>query len=273
MVVERILVIGRTQPDWDKREGDIVSCTVGITEDCQWRRLRHAALSSVIGLRTFTWSDIDMIQPSGKYRDPRPESRELNPRVKDPIIVNNRILDKSVRRGYVEACVEPSVARMRMEKKTLGIIKPVDLEFEITKNPEKKEDESELTLLDFMDSDDENAAKMARDIAWKKEYAKYPIEVRFSFRCGDECETKKPHDMKVLDIELFMLYRHSTKGRNMDEAIEVMSKKIERDNANLDIYLGLGTHRYYPFKSYMVGSSMRFKKDIKATPIQHNEGG
>jgi hypothetical protein len=267
--VERILVIGKTQPDWDKREGDIVSCTVGITPECHWRRIRHAPLSSVKELRTFTWADIDMVSPKGPKRDPRPESRELNPTVKDPIRVDRRILDRGIRRGYVEACIQTSIAKMRAGKKTLGIIRPLDLDFKITKSPEKKDYETQMSLLDWMASDDPYAAKLARDIAWKKEYAKKPIEVRFQFYCGDECELENGHDMKVLDIELFMLYRHSaTKGRSMDEAIEVMARKIESDNKKLDIFLGLGTHRYYPFKSYMVGSSMRFQKDVKPLPIE-----
>jgi hypothetical protein len=192
--------------------------------------------------------------------------------IKDPIRVQDRIFDKGIRKGIVEACVQRSVAKMRKAKKTLGIIKPVDLDFEIIKNPVKKDDESQTMLLDWMESVDPAAARMKRDIAWKKQYAQKPIEVRFSFNCGEECEVKDRHDMKVLDIELFMLYRHSaTKGRSMDEAIEVMAKKIETDNAKLDIFLGLGTHRYYPFKSYMVGSSMRFKKDVIAKPTLQME--
>ncbi len=267
MGVEKLLIIGKTQPDWDKREGDIVSCTVGITERFDWRRLRHARLSTVVDLRTFTWAEIDMVQPSGSNRDPRPESRELNPSVMNPITISERIADKGIRRGYVEACVQHSVASMRNEQKTLGIIKPLDLQFEINKNPQKVEGETQTSLLDWMSSDDPSVLRLKRDIAWKKEYAKKPIEVRFQFFCGPECELKNGHNMKVLDLELFMLYRNSTKGRTMDEAIEAMFQKIEADNKKLDIYLGLGTHRYYPFQSYMVGSSIRFMKDVRPKPI------
>lgn len=278
MVVERILVIGKTQPDWANREDDLVSCTVGINEQLEWRRMRHATLSSVQPLRTFTWADIDLVEPTGPYRDPRPESRELNPSQDGPIEVIGRVEDKSLRRGYTEACVEPSIAHMRKKRKTLGIIKPIELDFEILEKIPKKEKEVQTSLLDWLSADDPYMRKLAKDRKWKKQYAEKPVEVRFHFYCGDSCQDEcnlksGKHDFKVLDIELFMLFRHcSKKGRTIDEAIELMAQKIESDNSKLDIFLGVGTHRYYPFQSYMVGSSMRFKKDIAPTPIDKKGG-
>jgi hypothetical protein len=267
LVVEKVLIIGKTQPDWAKREGDLVSCTVGITKRFEWRRLRHARLSMVRKLRIFTWAEMDIVRPKGANRDPRPESREFNPVNPRPIRVLYQISDVDVRRWYVEHCVQPSIAHMQRRKRTLGIVRPVDLEFTIGKPTKKEDEENQSTLLDWLAVDDPKMEYLRRQIDWKRTYAKKNIEVRFQFRCGSECEVKKKHDMKMLDIELFMLYNNCSSRRQTFEAtIDCMASRIEKEHRNKDIFLGVGTHRRYPFKSYMVGSAMRFLKGL--TPQQ-----
>ncbi|MFW9887988.1 MAG: hypothetical protein ACFFER_07390 [Candidatus Thorarchaeota archaeon] len=265
MVVEKLLIIGKTQPDWAKREGDIVSCTVGITNGFEWRRLRHAKLSHVRELRTFTWAEIDMVSPTGANRDPRSESRMLNRANPSPINVIDRLENKQARKWYIEQCVQQSVAQMQDEKKTLGIVKPLDLEFTIGKPKETVEDEAQVSLLDWFAVDDPSLYYLKEQIERKKEYASKKVEVRFQFRCGPDCETKRPHDMIMLDIELFMLFNNCSSRRDSFEAaVDCMSKRIEKEHRNKDVFLGLGTHRGYPFKSYMVGSAMRFDKGLSS---------
>ena len=264
MVVEKVLIIGRTQPDWSRREGDLVSCTVGITPRFEWRRLRYARLDQVRDLRIFTWAKIDMVPPRVRHsRDPRPESRELNPRNPNPIEVLYQIRDRAVRKWYVERCVQPSIKHMMRNRRTLGIVKPIDLEFEI-RPITARTTRPEPTLLDWFDVDDPTFERQRREYQWKREYASKYIEVKFKFRCGEECEIKGKHNMRVLDIELFQLYRHCSVNHAIEEIIECMSTKIERVHATSDIYLGLGTHRQYPFWRYMVGSVMRFPKGLVA---------
>jgi hypothetical protein len=265
MGVERILVIGKTQPDWAEREDDLVSCTVGITNGFEWRRLRHAKLSHVRELRTFTWAEIDMVSPKGAKRDPRPESRILNRVNPSPILVIGRLESKPVRKWYIEQCIQTSVAQMQREKKTLGIVKPLDLEFTIGKPKKVHEEEAQPSLLDWFGVDDPNSAYMKKEIERKKKYASKKVEVRFQFRCGPDCETKSPHNMIMLDLELFMLFNNCSSRRDsFEEAVDCMSKRIEKEHRDKDVFLGLGTHRGYPFKSYMVGSAMRFNKGLSS---------
>lgn len=263
MVKEKVLIIGRTQPDWSDSEGDLVSCTVGVTPDFEWRRLRFAKLGQVRNLRVFTWTTIDMLPTTGRSRDPRPESRIINPYNPNPIDVHNQIESPAVRRWYIQQCVQPSAFDMQRNKRTLGIIKPVDLEFKIhlLKSDPKP---SKPTILDWARYTDPAFERMYKELQWKREYAAKQVEVKFKFRCGPQCEAKRKHNMKVLDIELFMLYRHCVAGCTQEEAIERMTRKIESEHQK-DVYLGLGTHRRYAFtRNYMVGSVMRFQKTVKA---------
>jgi hypothetical protein len=101
---------------------------------------------------------------------------------------------------------------------------------------------------------------------WKEEYAKKPFEVKFKFTCGPKCEHL--HRMKVLDLELFMLYQHLYRRyQNQETAFEKMYDAIEKQHREKDVYLGLGTHLLYPFIGFMIGSVIRLKKGPATRPL------
>ena len=95
-------------------------------------------------------------------------------------------------------------------------------------------------------------------------YAKKNFEVRFKFKCGPNCQLAH-HNMKVLDIEFFMLFRHVfQKYQNMQTTFEKMNDKLQEELASKDVYFTLGTHSSYPFLIYMIGNVIRIKKSVSA---------
>jgi len=265
MAVERILVIGKTSPQWSKKRKDLLICTAGITENFEWRRLRPIPISDLDRIHNFSWIDVNVTQH--RVRDPRPESRKVLKNTPNYLREVRNIEEPSVRKWYIEECVQPSIEKMRQERKTLGIIKPIMEGFEITEPKEQSKNELDdaQTSLTLWAPNYYVERKVAEEI-WKKEYAQKEFVVKFKFSCGEECKCRHPHEISVLDIELFMLYQHLyRKHQDRNLVFEKMHQKIEKVHKENDIYLGMGTHRSYPFRIYMIGSVIRFKKGLPTT--------
>lgn len=230
-------------------------CTVAITKNYEWRRLYNFDISDLKDVHN--WSIIEVELERKGVKDPRPETRKILRNRSNYLTVLGEIDDRKKRREYIEKLVRPSVQFMQRNKETLGIIKPIDLTYNIrVLDPTEYEKKpTPLSLQRWFDYEEFQKEKKLR------EYAERQYEVKYRFRCGHACKNVNPHKMIVLDLELFMLYKHVAKNHDDNETIlKKMKDKIDMEHKNKDIYLGLGTHLYYPFKSYMIGSVMRFKK-------------
>ena len=259
MSKERILIIGKTAPEWSEKKRKLMVCTVGITPNFEWRRLYPILIRDIETLHNFSWVDVEL--STKRLPDPRPETRRVSSSP-DHIREVRRVEDLGVRKWYIEKCVQPSIKRMKECHKTLGVVKPELDSVNIV--PIEKRMERELKLPITRWASNPYIARQVAQEKWRKEYSKKEFEVRFRFTCGKECE--HVHDMKVLDLELFMLYQHLyRRWENRELVFEKMYQAIEREHSKKDVYLGLGTHLRYPFVGFMVGSVIRFKKSLPTT--------
>jgi hypothetical protein len=257
MPTERIFVIGKTAPEWSKKRKQLLVCTVGITANFEWRRFHPIFIEDIDNLHNFSWVDVKV--STRRLPDPRPESRRVS-KGPDRIKLIRQVTNPSVRKWYIEKCVQPSVESMKRDCKTLGIVKPIIHSVEIVPIEKKVEKDPQLSLTLWASTP--HIARQVSQERWKKDYAKKEFEVRFEFTCGEECEHK--HNMRVLDIELFMLYQNLyRRWENAEIVFEKMHQAIEEEHKTKDIYLGLGTHLRYPV--FMIGSIMRFKKGLPMT--------
>jgi hypothetical protein len=195
--------------------------------------------------------------------DPRPESRRVVREYGPYLTEIERVENNGVRKWYVESLVRDCVEVMKANRETIGIIKPIIESVEINEiEPAPMDDEKQTTLSVWASHPYFN--KQVAMEKWKMRYAMKDFEVRFKFKCGPKCQLDH-HNMKVLDIEFFMLYRHVfAKYRDTAVTFQKMQEKLEKEFEDKDFYLTLGTHSSYPFLIYMIGSVIRIKKGVKA---------
>lgn len=260
--VERILVLGRAAPEWSKRKHDLLVCTGGITQDLEWRRLYPIGIQDLDKLHGFSWIDVRVTTEG--VADPRPESRRVASEHPNYLTEISKIENHGLRKWYVEHLVRDCAEAMKSNHETIGIVKPTETSIELNEIDPKENPltDEEQTTLSAWASHPYFDRQLARE-ASKKEYAKKDFELRFKFRCGEKCQHE--HNMKVLDIEAFMLYRHvSDKYTDMNTIFQKMRQKLDDEFLRNDVYFALGTHSRYPFVSYMIGTLIRIKKGTKA---------
>lgn len=261
LLVERALIIGKTAPEWSKKKRELTVCTVGITPTFEWRRFYPVFASDLDRIHNFCWVDVKV--STKRLPDPRPETRRVL-RTSDCIIEVGKIADQSVRKWYVEKCAQPCVEELKRQHKTIGIVKPIVREVKIAPIEARSEKATQLPLTLWVTNP--YVSRLVAQEKWKVDYAKKPFEVKFKFTCGSRCEHE--HRMKVLDLELFMLYRNLY-GRyhDQDTVFEKMRQEIEKQHREKDVYLGLGTHLSYPFVGFMIGSVIRLDKGPATRPL------
>ena len=265
MPTEKILITGKAAPHWSRKKRELTICCGGITENFEHRRLYPIPIKDIDKIHNFSWIEAKVTKQN--LPDPRPESRKLLRHLPNYLKVIGRVENHGARKYYLDKCVRPCVEVMKEKRETLGIIKPVIKSMEITevelKPPEELHDD-QTTLAIWA-----NIPSISGQIAyedWSKAYAVKNFEVRARFTCGEKCQLNE-HNMKVLDIEFFMLYQHMYRRYHDKKiAFEKMREKIESENRLKDIYFAMGTHSRYPFVSFMVGSTIRIRKGTKAIP-------
>jgi hypothetical protein len=255
--------MGRAAPEWSNRKRDLTVCTGGITQKLEWRRLFPIVIEDLDKLHGFSWVDVKVTRDG--VGDPRPESRKVVRGYGQAVTEVGKVSDHSIRKWYVEKLVRDCSESMKEAHETVGIVKPQIIsydvvEFEPKKNPLNDEAQTTLsTWVTFFDP------RKAQD-DYKKEYATKDFEVRFKFKCGPKCRLENGHDMKVLDLQAFMLYRNvSRRYSDMPTIFQKMKDKLNDTIMRNDVYFVLGTHRLYPFQSYMIGALVSIKKGTVAT--------
>lgn len=251
-------MLGRAAPEWSSKKRDLLICTGGVTQNLEWRRLYPILIEDINKIHSFSWVDVKVTREG--LADPRPESRKVVREHGQYLNEFGGVKDEGVRKWYMESLVRDCTEVMKADRETIGIVKPIIETFEMSEvEPAPTDDEKQTTLGLWFSHPYFNMQK------WKKTYAKKNFEVRCKFKCGPKCQLDH-HNMKVLDIEFFMLYRHVfAKYQDVAVTFQKMREKLEQELASKDFYFALGTHSSYPFVSYMIGSVIRIKKGIKAT--------
>jgi hypothetical protein len=254
--------MGRAAPEWSKRKWNLTVCTGGVTEGLTWRRLYPIVVEDLPNLHAFSWIEVKTGAASGG--DPRPESRTVVRTNGNTIREVGRVTDPRVRKWYVEKLLGDCSEEFKERRQTIGIVKPEVISYDINDFEPKKSplnDQEQTTLGKWMNFFDAQAAQLA----YKKAYAAKDFELRFQFRCGPNCRAEKEHNMKVLDLEAFMLYRHvAERYPDHPTIFQKMKDKIAEIFERNDVYFALGTHRLYPFASYMIGAMIYIKKGTPA---------
>ena len=250
--------MGRAAPEWSNKKRELLVCTAGITKNLEWRRLYPIFIEDIENIHGFSWVDVKVTREG--LQDARPESRKVVREYGPYLTEVGNVKDEGVRKWYAENLVKDCVEVMKPLRQTIGIVKPIIESFELMEvEPTSKTDEEQTTLSAWASFSNEKETEEK----WKINYAKKDFEVRCKFKCGSSCQLKH-HDMKVLDIEFFMLYRHVFKKyQDMNITFQKMKEKLEKELEAKDFYFVLGSHSRYPFHSYMIGSVLRFKKDLQ----------
>ena len=241
-------------------------CTGGITPALEWRRLYPIVIEDLAHLHAFSW--IDVRTTTEGVGDPRPESRKVVRTNGNTIQEVDRITDPRVRKWYMEKLLDECPDEMKGRHQTVGLVRPRVISYDIFDFEPKKNplnDAEQTTLGKWFNFFDAERAQ----IEYKRAYAAKDFELRFVFKCGPKCRSEKGHNMKVLDLEAFMLYRHvSERYSDQPTIFQKMKDKISQIFQDNDVYFALGTHRLYPFHSYMIGAMIYIKKGTSALAPQ-----
>ncbi len=259
--------MGRAAPEWSNRKRNLIVCTGGVTPNLEWRRLYPIIVEDLENLHNFSWVDVKVTNEG--VGDPRPESRKVVRGYGKAVTEVGRETDHRIRKWYVEKLARDCSEAMKVKHETLGIVKPEVISFDITEFESKKNplnDEAQTTLSTWGTFFDSRQAQED----YKRVYASKEFELKFKFKCGSKCQSEHGHNMKVLDLEAFMLYRHvSERYPDLPTIFQKMKDKLNDVFMRNDVYFALGTHRLYPFHSFMIGALISIKKGTSAmAPVQ-----
>jgi hypothetical protein len=235
---EYILVLIEAAPNWSDKYGSYLVCTAGVNEKREWRRLYPMPLESIMRkIHRWDWIEVDTTKPE---RDPRAESRKID---SDSIIACEKtITDREERRTLLDDLSEVSLDKPTEEKRSITLIKPEILGFDIIEREDKN---VQLTL---------NGKKFE-----KQPYG--DVGLYYKWRCEKPCQVcaKRPHVMECFDWGANVLWkkykanREEAKGKVTEMCYYNMKEKY-------DSWFALGTHSQHPFSVWMIVGLFWMKK-------------
>jgi len=223
-MIEQILVLVRAIPELSKKYGYLV-CVAGINSKNEWRRLYPFEFGS-IKFKKKDWLEADIVT---NPKDKRIESRKVQ---------QYKILDKREDDAGILKILKPlisSIDGMKSQKKSLCIVKPDLLGIDIKINSMQIIDEQR-----YLNVYGDNNPTV------KREKIKMPFEVQYIFKCLHKkcsCE-KKPHKLRIIDLEINELFRNIVKSGITDKRVleEKIKKKLYEFMKDRDLYFIIGTH-------------------------------
>lgn len=239
---ESVLVLVKATPNWSKKQGRYVICTAGIAEDGGWRRLYPMSQDTIQKHQISVWDKIQ-VETTDPIGDARPESRKLrNDSVRN---MGCAIEDREERRNYLQKITDASLEKPMKEKRTMALVKPLILGFDIEKREEPLDQ-----------------ATLYGGVFERRPYA--DVGLYYRFKCSEKgCEVCQPvgkfHRMECFDWGAHVLYR------KYDD--ETVAKEKTRDMCftkmrfDFDTWFALGTHSRYP--SWMVVGLLWMSKQPK----------
>lgn len=239
---ERLILLCMTYPTTSKKYGSSV-CMAGITEDGEFRRIYPIPFNTFLKRKDrFKKRHIIEyeIREKGDYRK---ESYKVYPDsirvLTDEIDYNEGI--RELGNKYSTSLEELQAAWIN-DRTSLGIVKPVILDMNITSNKQQ-----ETTIQCTLEDGGGIMPEMLKH------------SFVYHFRCSDSCDTI--HKCSCLDTEIGQLYR-KLKSRYSSEltAAKVKERFVTWMKETREPYFMMGTHSFHP-RSWMVISVLYPKKD------------
>lgn len=193
--------------------------------------------------------DVIQVETTSPTGDPRPESR----RIRNESIQNMgcAIKDREERRNYLRKLTDASLEEPMKAKRTMALIKPIILGFDIEKREE---------VID--------QATLYGGVFRKRPYA--DVGLYYRFKCSDSgcrvCrEVGKFHRMECFDWGAHVLYRrYDDKKKARGKTRDMCFTRMKFD---FDTWFALGTHSRYPFLRWMVVGLLWMKKQPKVSKV------
>lgn len=217
-----VLITVKAYPNPSKNLGE-AACIAGISRVGTWVRLYPIPfrdLDEDKQFKKYQWIEVAADLDKAKT-DPRPETLR-------PIIDSIRVLGKPLstddewraRREIVLPLLQPSMCAIQAAQEhdgtSLGVFRPrevLDVEAEQDETP---------------DWTDEQLAKLGqRDLFLTREkrpLEKIPVSFYYRFRC-ENCRTREPHRMKIIDWELAELWRGFRRNHSEPATIAAVRSK------------------------------------------------
>lgn len=228
-VEENVLVLVKATPVYSKEYKKYLICTAGVTEDGEWRRFYPMPRDVIFGKKIKLWDTIKL-KVTEPIRDPRPESR----RVKASSIKNMgcSIRERGEKRKFLKEHTDRSLDVPNKEGRTMALIKPLIVDFEIEKRKEEVDQ-----------------ANLYGGIFKKRPYG--DVGLYYHFKCGGLCKVcgKHPHKMECFDWGANVLYRrYSDEMEAREKTRDMCYRKMK---VVFDTWFALGTHSRYPFSKWL----------------------
>lgn len=235
---ERILILVEAAPTWSNKYSSYLVCTAGVSKTEGWRRLYPMPYDEVQS-KIHRWDSIE-VETSEPERDPRSESRKINPSsIKN---CGKAILKRDEKREFLNNISEASLDSPIAERRSLTLIKPEIVDFKIVVRKGKG---FQLTL---------NG----------KPFRKQPygdVGLYYYWTCPKPCEvcSRRPHRMECFDWGANILWKRY--AANIREAKEKVKQKCYTEmKFRNDTWFALGTHSRYPFSKWMIIGLLWMKK-------------
>jgi len=227
---ESVLVLVKATPNWSREYKKYLNCTAGINEGGEWRRLYPMPQEAIYREKIRVWDKIklELTEPD---KDPRPESRKV--KVESIKNLGCALKTREERRKFIEEHEDSSLDIPNKEKRTMALIKPLIVDFEIEKRKEEV-----------------NQATLYGGIFKQRPYG--DVGLYYRFKCWPPCKvcSKRPHKMECFDWGANVLYRRYDDERVAREKVRDMC--YVKMKSVYDTWFALGTHSNYPFSKWLL---------------------
>ncbi len=230
MTKEKLIILAKTYPTVSKSY-EVLLCMAGITEDGEWRRIYPVPLEAYQNIGKFpkrSWIEYELRE---EYADSRKESRKIYP---ESIKVLDREDEETARKMLKErvTTLEELWRRNKIDRTSLGVIKPILEEFKVKRRD--KAEEWEKGLLGQQTLSGERAVKIELIDKW----------IGYHFKCNKkQCNG---HKCMCEDIEVGNLHRKVKREYDDENVIyDKLKEKLFDWMKDRDLYFIMGTESHY----------------------------
>ena len=223
---EKLLVIAKAYPEYSKKYNDFLMCTAGLTEDGEWRRIYPIPIEEFFkfSFKKREWIEYEIRDERGDHRK---ESKKIYPASLRPTGEFEDI--EAIRNLFRSDCtsLESLSAKYKLDKTSIGVIKPILIDFKLKKRNNSFKKEASFKSHSF--------SAFNLDILHE-----YP---QFIFYCSPSCNLQ--HQIMCEDIEAIELCRKLHRRYPREIAFKLIKEKLFDWMKSRDLYFVVGTHFIY----------------------------
>lgn len=225
---EKLLVIAKAYPEYSKKYHSFLMCTAGLTEDEEWRRIFPIPIGEFFKT-TFKKREWIEYEIRDEHGDQRKESKKVFPATIRPTGEYEDI--EAIRTRFQRKCssLESLSEQYKVDKTSIGVIKPQLGDFDMKERNNSKEKEAWLKFQTTL------FPTFAVDILHK-----YP---RYIFKCSKDCNNQ--HKIMCEDVEAIELCRKLNRKYDENRAYDATKEKLFDWMKTRDLYFVVGTHFIY----------------------------